>query len=160
TRDLQARRIDGSDPDNSLLLLKATGQIDHGGGRRFSKDSWQYQLFRAWIVEGANWRKGSGEVASVSVTPKEQTFRTWGETCRLTVTARFADGSEEDITPLCDFRTNDDAIAEVSNLGEVKSLRPGDTVIVVSYRGNVVPVRVLTPRDSIPGSPYPTTPEV
>src|SRR5262245_14588131 len=49
TRDLQARRIDTADADNSLLLLKATGQIDHGGGRRFSKGSWQYQLFREWI---------------------------------------------------------------------------------------------------------------
>src|SRR5262249_1690027 len=41
TRDLQARRIDGSDPDNSPLPLKATGQIDHRGGPRLRKDSWR-----------------------------------------------------------------------------------------------------------------------
>src|SRR3984893_1573299 len=35
TRDLFGRRISPTDPDNSLLLLKATGQIAHGGGRRF-----------------------------------------------------------------------------------------------------------------------------
>src|SRR5262249_55118926 len=42
TRDGFARRVSLVDPDNSLLLLKATGQVTHGGGMRFSKDSWQY----------------------------------------------------------------------------------------------------------------------
>src|SRR3989441_241703 len=46
TRDSLARRINPIDPDNSLLLLKATGQVEHGGGMRFSRDSWQYQIFR------------------------------------------------------------------------------------------------------------------
>src|SRR5580765_1024214 len=30
TRDSVGRRINLSDPDNSLLLLKATGQVEHG----------------------------------------------------------------------------------------------------------------------------------
>ena len=42
TRDSSARRINPIDPDSSLLLLKATGQVEHGGGMRFSKDSWVY----------------------------------------------------------------------------------------------------------------------
>src|SRR5262249_23924831 len=127
TRDLQGRRIDAADPDHSLLLLKATGQIDHGGGRRFSKDSWQDQVFREWIVDGARWRRGAGEVANVKVAPPEIAFHAVGDSCGLVVTARFAGGSEEDVTPLCDFRTSDDAVAEVSSLGEVKAMRPGDT---------------------------------
>jgi len=44
TRDALGRRVDPVDVDRSLLLLKPTGQIDHGGGRRFAKDSWQYEL--------------------------------------------------------------------------------------------------------------------
>jgi hypothetical protein len=35
TRDVLARRINPVDPDRSLLLLKATGQVEHGGGRPF-----------------------------------------------------------------------------------------------------------------------------
>src|SRR5580698_1142763 len=46
TRDSLARRINPVDPDNSLLLLKATGQVEHGGGMRFGKESWQYAIFR------------------------------------------------------------------------------------------------------------------
>src|SRR5579864_8306378 len=44
TRDNFGRRINASDPDNSLLLLKATGQMEHGGGVRFNKASWQYKV--------------------------------------------------------------------------------------------------------------------
>src|SRR5437763_16880922 len=46
TRETLGRRLNPVDPDQSLLLLKATGQADHGGGRRFGTDSWQYQLIR------------------------------------------------------------------------------------------------------------------
>src|SRR5262245_19674883 len=40
TREGLSRRVNPTDPDNSLLLLKATGQVEHGGGMRFSKHSW------------------------------------------------------------------------------------------------------------------------
>src|SRR5438445_13768854 len=39
TREVMGRRIDPVDPDNSLLLLKATGKEVHGGGRRFGPHS-------------------------------------------------------------------------------------------------------------------------
>src|SRR5262245_23496016 len=53
TREVLGRRIDPTTPDNSLLLLKATGRTPHEGGVRFPKDSWQYAIFRAWIAAGA-----------------------------------------------------------------------------------------------------------
>ena len=53
----------------------------------------------------------------------------------------------------------DDAVAEVTSLGSVKSLRPGDTALVVAYRGQLVPVRVLVPVDMHPGFRFPTAPE-
>src|SRR5438093_11363087 len=39
TRDLFARRINPLDPDQSLILLKATTQVAHECGLRFTKDS-------------------------------------------------------------------------------------------------------------------------
>jgi hypothetical protein len=117
-------------------------------------------LFREWIAQGAPWKAGSGTVRAITITPAECAFAKPGQTGRLTVQATFADGSKENITPLCDFRTNDDAVAEVNPLGHVKALRPGDTAVIVSYRGNVVPVRVLVPRESPPGFTYPKIPEV
>src|SRR5205823_5656362 len=38
TRENLGRRIDRVDPERSLLLLKPTGQVEHGGGLRFGKD--------------------------------------------------------------------------------------------------------------------------
>ncbi|HYT87240.1 MAG TPA: DUF1549 and DUF1553 domain-containing protein, partial [Gemmataceae bacterium] len=160
TRDALARRINPVDPDQSLLLLKATGSVEHGGGMRFGKDSWQYRVFREWIVSGAPRDKGSGEVKSVKITPPELAFKKAGEETPIRVTATFANGSEADITTFCDFRTNDDAVAEVSGLGAIKALKPGSTSIVVSYRGNVLPLRVLVPMDLPAGFAYPKVPEV
>ena len=51
TREIHGRRIDTLNPDNSLLLQKAAGLMRHDGGIRFSKDSWQYQIFREWIEQ-------------------------------------------------------------------------------------------------------------
>jgi hypothetical protein len=164
TRDSLGRRLDRVEPDRSLLLLKATGQTEHGGGRRFGIGSWQYQVLREWIEAGCPQQKGSGDILAVKITPPELAFRKPKEVGQLRVVAQFAgsDGrpAEEDITPFCDFRTNDDAVAEVNALGQVTALRAGDTAVVVSYRGQVVPVRVLVPLEMQPGFVYPQLPEV
>src|SRR5947207_193105 len=90
TRDALGRRLDPVEPDRSLLLLKATGQVDHGGGRRFDKGSWQYRLLRDWIAAGARWTRGSGAIAGLTVTPPECHFAGAGAAHRLAVRARFA----------------------------------------------------------------------
>jgi Protein of unknown function (DUF1549)/Protein of unknown function (DUF1553) len=160
THDAQGRRINVSDPDSSLLLLKATGQVKHEGQTRFTMDSWQYRVFRAWIAGGATWRKGSGEVQSIKVQPNEYAFDRPGQTGQLVIQATFADGTTENITSFCDFRTNDDTIVDVASLGQVKARREGDTAIIVSYRGHVLPVRVLVPTELPPGFVYPKIPEI
>jgi hypothetical protein len=160
THDNLGRRINLTDPDMSLLLLKATGQVEHGGGVRFSKSSWQYRILRQWIAQGTPWTKGSGDVAAVNITPAELAFAGPNGKKSLQVKARFSDGSEADITAFCDFRTNDDAVADVSSAGAVRSLRAGSTAVVVSYRGNVLPVRVLVPMQLAEGFTYPKVPTV
>src|SRR4026207_422696 len=39
THDAFGRRVNRMDPSTSLILLKATGQVPHEGGRRFDPDS-------------------------------------------------------------------------------------------------------------------------
>jgi len=125
TRDNFGRRINRADPDRSLLLLKATGQVEHGGGVRFRKDTWQYDILRRWIALGTPWTPGSGDVAAVTITPPELAFTKSNEGVSVQVRARFGDGSEADITPFCDFRSNDDAVAEVASNGSARSVRAG-----------------------------------
>src|SRR5437870_1351112 len=49
TRGGGGRRVNLAEPDQSLVLLKATGRVPHGGGKRFAADSWQARVLRDWI---------------------------------------------------------------------------------------------------------------
>ncbi len=175
SRDLLGRRVNLVDPDRSLILLKATGQVTHGGGPRFAVGSWQYQVFREWIANGTPRQKSSGTVAALTIQPEGFAFIKPGETSHVRLQARFAlpplspsegergrgeGGPEEDVTAFCDFRIQDDAIAEVAPSGEIKALRPGDTVVVATYRGNVRAIRVLVPMPAAPEFRYPAVLEV
>ena len=48
----RGRRISLASPDRSLLLVKATNEISHGGGRRTEVGSEEYQVLRRWIAAG------------------------------------------------------------------------------------------------------------
>jgi len=158
-RDRKGRRIDRESPDISLLLTKPSGQDDHGGGVRFAKDSWEYRLLRAWVARGAPRDEGSGRVSELMLPSTEIAFNQAGGEQKVTVTARFEDGTREDVTAFCDFRTNDDTVAEVSNLGVVKAHGPGSTAVIITYRGTVQPVQVLVPAHLPSGFIYPQVPE-
>ena len=153
-KDSQGRRIDFQNPDQSLLLMKATGQTEHGGGKRFDRNSWQYQMFRDWISQGGKWEKGSGSLTQLRVAPPEISFRKTGESIGVTVLGTFANGQTEDLTPLADIRINDDTVASLKS-AQVSGLRAGDTTLVVSYRGHVTPVNVLVPATLSRGESFP-----
>ena len=155
TRDFQGRRADPVHPDNSLLLLKATGVMKHDGGVKFSRDSWQYNLIREWIRDGMPRRKGAGEIKGIDVSPKDMLSLKAGQKAQIKVTATFADDSTEDITPFCDFRMQDDAVARVTAFGEISGAKPGDSGFVVLYRGQVASLRILVPTPAAPGFQYP-----
>jgi len=49
----RGRRLFPASPAHSLLLLKATGVLAHGGGVRLRGDSDDYRALLAWISQGA-----------------------------------------------------------------------------------------------------------
>ena len=55
----RGRRLSNTAPEQSLLLLKATGQVPHGGGVRLDSNSDQYRVIIEWIRQGAlyEWSK-------------------------------------------------------------------------------------------------------
>jgi len=159
TRDNFGRRVNTLKPDESLLLLKATGQMQHDGGMRFGKDGWVYNIFREWIRGGAKWTRGSGAIEKLEVSPSDFALLGDAKTRQIVVTATFTDGTKEDITPFCDFKISDDAIANVSPLGVLTPRQPGDAGLTVLYRGSVKAIRVLVPVPAKSGA-YPQVPEV
>ncbi|HEV3435706.1 MAG TPA: DUF1549 domain-containing protein, partial [Gemmata sp.] len=162
TRGGGGRRLDVANPDQSLLLQKATGQVPHGGGRRFATDSWQYKVLREWIAGGSKRVPGSGNVERLEIRPAEHVLAKPGEAVRLTVHAKFADGTEADITPFCELRAKDESVADIvsSVTCEARARRAGDTAIVATYRGHTAISRVFIPVADLAGRPYPTPPVV
>jgi hypothetical protein len=149
-RDGLGRRVNRSNPDLSLLLQKPTAGVAHGGGKRFAKNSWQYSLFREWISQGCSRDAGTGAIGRLDVTPAEHRFQGPGDSTLLAVKATYRDGTSLDVTPFCDFRIKDDTAAEIASSGRARALRPGDTPVIISYRGHLAASRLLVP-DSSPG---------
>ncbi|MEC8474300.1 MAG: DUF1549 domain-containing protein, partial [Planctomycetota bacterium] len=50
----QEPRIDLTDPDQSLISLKPSGEEPHEGGQRFRVGSWEQHLLLRWIESGAH----------------------------------------------------------------------------------------------------------
>jgi hypothetical protein len=159
TRDNLGRRVNTLKPDESLLLLKATGQTAHDGSVRFGKDGWVYNVFREWIKSGAKWEKGSGAIEKLEISPPDFALLADAKPKQIVVTATFADGTKEDITPFCDFKITDDSIAAVSPFGLLTPRQPGDAGLTVLYRGSVKAIRVLVPSPAKSGA-YKALPEV
>ena len=145
THGAQARRVNVLEPDRSLVLLKATGQVPHEGGRRFAPGSWEYRVIRAWVAEGARRDPVRPAALGIEIRPPGSRLERPGATGRLSVVAHFADGSEADVTPFCDLRARDPEVADVSTKGAVRGLRPGDTALVASYNGLVAAARIFVP---------------
>ncbi|MFO0809121.1 MAG: DUF1549 and DUF1553 domain-containing protein [Gemmataceae bacterium] len=160
TRDHLGRRVNPVSPDDSVLLSKASGRIPHDGGVRLTKGSWQYAILREWIAAGATWSKGRGVVRDLVLDSPEYVFVPVKGQKQITVRAKYEQGPDEIVTAFCDFRINDDAVADIDGYGHVKANKPGDTGLTISYRGIVKAVRVLVPATLPAGATYPTVPEV
>lgn len=140
------RRLNFSDPASSLLLLKATGQVPHGGGARLKAGSDEHRILQAWIANGAMADEvASSRVKRLNISPAERVMQP-GETYRMKVEAEFSDGSTEDITEFCLFESLDQAVATVDRAGVVTGVGVGDAGLMVRYRAQPAAARVLVPR--------------
>ena len=145
-RELAGRRLNFQDPDASLLLLKATGQASHGGGKRLDVGSTEYNMLRRWIAAGAKLDAvEKSRLQKLIVTPAAQSAKP-GETYRLKVMATFADGTAEEVTPLCSYESMDRQVALVASDGQVHVQGTGDTALLVRFRAEPTVALVLVPR--------------
>ena len=140
-------RVDTTDIDQSLILAKPTDADMHEGGKRMDVGSWQHQVLRHWIAAGAPFTGKLQTLDRLEVSPNEILFGPGVEQVALKAIAHWADGTQEDVTELCRFTSNDDAIAAIDAHGVVTSAGAGDTHLVASYDKAVVPISVLRPND-------------
>ena len=130
------RRVNLKEPEKSLILLKPTFQVPHGGGQVLKKDSAEFRALLTWLKDGAR-RVPENEkrIVALRVTPAESVLLGKDARRQLLVTARYSDGTERDITRTAKFQSNDDSIAKVSPEGVLTAERGGETAIVVRAPG-------------------------
>jgi len=139
-KDLSGRRVDVLQPDQSLLLLKATSQVAHLGGRRFGRDSLEYAALRDWIARGAPVANTTAApVRSIEAQPQDAVLVDPQQSVQLVVTATFADGTQRDVTRWVTYETTNLA-AEVSASGLATRLKFGETTVIARYLDQQVPI--------------------
>lgn len=151
-------RVDVEAPEVSKILEKPTMTIPHKGGRLLKDETWQYRAIYRWIEAGAPGVTNPAHFERLEVIPAEIVFRQKGEQVPLQVIAHWDDGTQEDVTCISRFRTNDESIAEIGEDGIVTSLNPGDTHVVAFYDNGVAVTQALLPVSDRIGPDYPAVP--
>ncbi len=152
------RRIDRSDAAKSLILLKPTLSISHGGEERFKTGSLEYDAILAWVREGATFDSpGSPRLKTLRVTPEETTLVGLGARRQLKAVGAYTDASTEDLTLKVQYTANDESVVDVSPSGEIRAKRAGETAIMVRTLGKAVAARIAVV-EKPPLAKYPETP--
>lgn len=145
-KEARGRRLFPAAPENSLLILKAVGAVPHGGGKRIETDSDDYRLMVRWIKQGMPYGSDNDPtVVGIEVAPKERTMALNGKQ-QLVVTARYSDGSREDVTRSALYEPNDKEMAATDSNGLISLFQqPGDVAVMVRYQAKVAVFRATIP---------------
>ena len=145
THQADARRTDRMEPAKSLILLKPTLTVPHGGGRRFDVGSPEYKVMAGWIAQGMPAPRDSDAlVTEIKVLPGEASLRPGAEQ-QLIVTAVYSDGHTADVTRWAKFDSGDEGVASVDNGGHVIMHGYGEAPVTVWYQSHVTFSRLRIP---------------
>jgi hypothetical protein len=134
TREHIGRRINLALPEESLIVLKGLGAVQHTGGIRFATNSELCRTLVAWLTEGApNDATNVAKVASIEIFPKSAVMEGSNTVQRFMVEAHYSDGTERDVTPLAVFLSNNDATARVGEDGTVTAGQHGEAFIQARF---------------------------
>lgn len=142
--EIPLRRINPSVPEQSLLLLKATGAVPHTGGKLFDRESDYYKTVHRWIESGAcDDEVAVAETVAVELSSEQMLFDAPSQSRSLKVSARLSDGTVRDVTTLARFFSNNESVARIDARGDVASIGPGDTHVFARYSRFTVGAEVI-----------------
>lgn len=146
-KEARGRRVFPAAPEKSLILLKPTGQVPHGGGKRLEVADASYELLRRWISEGAPRGSADGPTLTRIVVEPERSLLAQRAPQQLLVTAHYSDGSRRDVTHLTTFQSNESVIAAVSPQGKVQAgPLPGEAAIMARFMEKFAVCNILIPQ--------------
>jgi hypothetical protein len=145
TRQALGRRVVKTAPQESLILLKPTGAIEHGGGVRFAAGSLEYQVLSEWVADGTPGPSATDpEIRSLELSPAAVRLEP-GQAQQVLVQAVYSDGRVEDVTHWAKFTSTDDGVTSVDDAGKLKVTGRGEAFVSVWFASRVGRVTVTVP---------------
>lgn len=133
--DHAARRINFASPDDSLMLLKATGAVPHEGSMVTEIGSKYYETIRKWISDGARLDSKSDKVSRIELQPRNPVIQSIGSSQQIRVIAHYPDGTERDVTQESFIEIGNTEVAEADDFGLISTIRRGEAPILARYEG-------------------------
>src|SRR5207248_10209692 len=101
------------EPAGSLVLLKPTRALPHGGGRKLEVGTPDYQFLADWIASGAPApRDDDTRIQRLEVFPPSAVLKP-KDTLQVVVRAWYSDGHSEDVTHWAKYNSSEDLVANV-----------------------------------------------
>ncbi len=148
--DLEGRRVNLARADESLIAMKATESIEHGGGYRLEHGGAGAELLLKWVRQGTP-RPQTKRLVQFVVSPQRHAADRLGSTLQLAATAKFSDGSAVDVTQWTVFAAEDSSAVVIDPVTAIATLqRRGRNIIVARYLDRVVPIEVIVPLSDKP----------
>ena len=149
TRQMLGRRINLALPEESLLLNKAIGAVQHTGGKSFEKTDDLYKTILQWLEAGAPADpKDLAQVTGIEIFPKQAVLEGSGALQQFTVRAKYSDGTDRDVTKTAHFVSNNDVSAKVTKSGLVTADKRGEAFVMARFDAFTVGAQILAiPKD-------------
>ncbi|MSQ93072.1 MAG: DUF1553 domain-containing protein [Gemmataceae bacterium] len=145
TRQAGARRVNRQEPARSLMLMKPTLALPHGGGLKLDVKSPEFRVLADWIAEGApGVSKTEAKIERIEAFPPRATLKPQDQ-LQVVVRAWYSDGHSEEVTRWARYGSTEDLVAGVDDLGLVKVAGHGEAAISVIFANQVALVRVASP---------------
>ena len=149
--EAKGRRVFPASPENSLLLRKATAVIAHGGGRRLTEDSVDYEVLSRWMREGLTGpHSGERVLERIEMSPPQLVLQPHARQ-QISVAAFYSDGFRRDVTSWALYSVNTDGIVEVSTEGMIQVGNQGGLAAVTVKFGELAgTVQLIVPYSQTP----------
>ena len=144
TRQLAGRRVNLANPSQSLVVLKPAEHVSHGGGTVFDIESESAQRLIQWIRQGAE-LESARELQSIDIEPNRHVSKRLDQPIRFKATARYSDGTAEDVTRWTIFKPEDSASVSVDGSQTARIRRRGRHIVVARFLNKVKPIEMIVP---------------
>ncbi len=134
TRDSRSRRINAALPEESLMLTKPLGQVDHEGGSVIQPGDGLYEPMLQWIREGTKADPADlPTLTNINIYPPEAVLEGEGSQQRFVLMADYSDGTTRDVTDSTVLSSSDELTLTVDAAGVSTAGGKGEVYVMARY---------------------------